>query len=32
MGPYIFLVLWTRFGRYVPIFKTWYGNKKDSLS
>ena len=31
-GPYIFLVLWTRFGQYVPIFKTSCPNKKESPS
>ena len=31
-GPYIFLLLWTRFGRYLPIFKTWCRNKKESPS
>ena len=31
-GPHILLLLWTRFGRYVPIFKTWCRNKKESPS
>ena len=31
-GPYIFLVLWTRFGQYVPIFKTLCRNGKESPS
>ena len=31
-GPYLFVVFWTRFGRYVPILKTSSGNKKESPS
>ena len=31
MGPYILLLLWTRFGRYVPIFKL-FPTKKESPS
>ena len=30
--PYILLLLWTRFGRYVPIFRTLCRNKKESPS
>ena len=31
-GPYILLLLWMRFGRYVHIFKTLCRNKKESPS